>query len=274
MHYYKFNIGDYASHTRHLSLMEDLAYRRLLDVAYTSEKPLSKDSHALARLIGMRDYQSEVEDVLREFFEEVEEGWIHGRVLKEIEEAGGRSDKAKVAAKARWECKRNADAMQSHSLGGATSIDENASSIKNDATQDPLHTTQDPRPKTQDQLPTTEKSKSLARATRLTAEWMLPKSYGEWALHEKPLWTADDVRKVADIFRDHWCAASGKGAAKLDWFATWRNWIRKEPDAPRRGSGAFLTPQQQRDQNNAKSSAEFVSGGGSTILDGIAREIL
>ena len=141
MHYYKFNIGDYASHTRHLSLMEDLAYRRLLDVAYTSEKPLSKDTHALSRLIGMREYQSEIEDVLKEFFEEVEEGWIHGRVLKEIEEASGRSDKAKVAAKARWESKRNADAMQVQCSSDATSIENNASSIKNDATHYPLHKT-------------------------------------------------------------------------------------------------------------------------------------
>lgn len=146
MHYYKFNIGDYASHTRHLSLMEDLAYRRLLDLAYTSEKPLSKDTHSLARLIGMRDYQSEIEDVLKEFFEEVEEGWIHGRVLKEIEESGGRSDKAKIAARARWENKRNANSMQSHCSVDATSINKDAPSIKNDATQDPLPITQDPLP--------------------------------------------------------------------------------------------------------------------------------
>ncbi|NDH69342.1 MAG: DUF1376 domain-containing protein, partial [Gammaproteobacteria bacterium] len=31
MHYYQFHIGDYKSHTHHLSLLEDLAYRRLLD---------------------------------------------------------------------------------------------------------------------------------------------------------------------------------------------------------------------------------------------------
>lgn len=150
MHYYKFNIGDYASHTRHLSLMEDLAYRRLLDVAYTSEKPLSKDTHALSRLIGMREYQSEVEDILREFFDEVEEGWIHGRVLKEIDEASGRSDKAKTAAVTRWERKRNADAMQAQCLIDAPSIENNAPSIKNDATQDPLHTTHYPLPITKE----------------------------------------------------------------------------------------------------------------------------
>lgn len=141
MHYYKFNIGDYASHTRHLSLMEDLAYRRLLDAAYTSEKPLTKDTHVLARLIGMRDQQPEVEDVLKEFFEEVEEGWIHGRVLKEIDEASGRTGKAKEAANARWERKRNADAMRMQCKTDATSNKENASSIEIDATHNPLPNT-------------------------------------------------------------------------------------------------------------------------------------
>jgi len=143
MHYYKFNIGDYASHTRHLSLMEDLAYRRLLDIAYSSEVPLTKDIHSLARLIGMRDYQSEITDVLNEFFDEVEEGWIHGRVLKEIEEAAGRSDKAKIAAKSRWERKRNAEAMRMQCSEDASSINKNASSTESDATQDPLPITQD-----------------------------------------------------------------------------------------------------------------------------------
>ena len=39
MHFYSFNIGDYASHTRHLTPMEDLAYRRLLDIYYLHEQP-------------------------------------------------------------------------------------------------------------------------------------------------------------------------------------------------------------------------------------------
>lgn len=143
MHYYKFNIGDYASHTRHLSLMEDLAYRRLLDLAYSSEKPLTKDVHAMSRLIGMRDYQSEIKDVLEEFFDEVEDGWIHGRVLQEIEYADGRVSKAKMAAKARWDKMKDAKAMLKQCSSDATSIKNDAPSTKNDATHYPLPITQD-----------------------------------------------------------------------------------------------------------------------------------
>ena len=66
MHYYSFNIGDYASHTRHLSLMEDLAYRRLLDFYYLHESPIK--THDVARQINMRDYEQDVLTVLNEFF--------------------------------------------------------------------------------------------------------------------------------------------------------------------------------------------------------------
>jgi len=29
-------------------------------------------------------------------------------------------------------------------------------------------------------------------------------------------------------FRDYWIAKAGKDGVKLDWLATWRNWIRNE----------------------------------------------
>jgi hypothetical protein len=33
---------------------------------------------------------------------------------------------------------------------------------------------------------------------------------------------------VADSFRDFWIAKAGTGGVKLDWQATWRNWIRSQ----------------------------------------------
>ncbi len=69
------------------------------------------------------------------------------------------------------------------------------------------------------------------RGTRLAAkaeDWRLPKAWGDWALGEYQHWTPAVVRRVADRFRDHWCAKSGKDATKLDWLATWRNWCSSE----------------------------------------------
>jgi uncharacterized protein YdaU (DUF1376 family) len=49
--WYKFHVGDYITSTLHLSDAEDLAYRRLLDVYYLSEKPLPLEIEAVARHI-------------------------------------------------------------------------------------------------------------------------------------------------------------------------------------------------------------------------------
>lgn len=82
MHYYQFHIGDYKSHTHHLSLMEDLAYRRLLDHYYLHQLPIKQ--REIARQIGMRDHEQEVLTVLEEFFVSTEDGYINPRADKEI----------------------------------------------------------------------------------------------------------------------------------------------------------------------------------------------
>jgi len=79
-------------------------------------------------------------------------------------------------------------------------------------------------------------TKSLVRAARLPADWVLPKDWGEWALTEKPNWNADDVRKIAFMFKNHWLSTT-KNAAKLDWYMTWQNWIMKEPDIVHKENG-------------------------------------
>lgn len=69
------------------------------------------------------------------------------------------------------------------------------------------------------------------KGTRLDPEWKLPKSWGEWALARYPHWTAEHVRDtVAVLFRNHWCAKTGRDATKLDWKGTWENWCIKQEE--------------------------------------------
>ena len=82
MHYYQFHIGDYKSHTHHLSLMEDLAFRRLLDHYYLHQAPIKQ--REIARQIGMRDFEQDVLTVLEEFFVATDYGYINPRADKEI----------------------------------------------------------------------------------------------------------------------------------------------------------------------------------------------
>lgn len=108
MHYYQFNIGDYASHTRHLDLLEDLAYRRILDLYYLHERPLSGDASFVAKQIGMRDDAATVRDVLNEFFEHTPDGYVNARADKEIAHYHSKIEQASRAGKASAERRLNA----------------------------------------------------------------------------------------------------------------------------------------------------------------------
>ena len=109
MHFYSFNIGDYISHTKHLSDMEDLAYRRLLDLYYLHERTLNEDVSLVARKINMKDNVPEVRVVLKEFFKlEVGKGWINPRADEEIQKYQGKIQSAIRAGKASALARSNA----------------------------------------------------------------------------------------------------------------------------------------------------------------------
>lgn len=96
MHYYAFNIGDYTSHTAHLSPSEDIAYRRLLDLYYQTESPISNDIKAVCRQIRMRDHEADVAIVLSEFFRLDGESWVSSRCDREIADYHSKADKARA----------------------------------------------------------------------------------------------------------------------------------------------------------------------------------
>ena len=107
MHYFQFNIGDYASHTQRLSLLEDLAYRRLLDEYYLHERPLNSGLTSVARQIGMRDHEDEVQFVLESFFQLTDNGWINKRADQEIAHYKGKIEQASKAGRASAERRSN-----------------------------------------------------------------------------------------------------------------------------------------------------------------------
>jgi uncharacterized protein YdaU (DUF1376 family) len=80
--WYKFHLGDYITHTTHLSDAEDLAYRRLLDLYYMSEQPIPLNTELVARKIRL-DLDI-TESVLGEFFEKTENGYFNHRCHAEV----------------------------------------------------------------------------------------------------------------------------------------------------------------------------------------------
>ena len=65
------------------------------------------------------------------------------------------------------------------------------------------------------------------KATRLPADWRLPDEWRQWAQDAHGVESQRAVR-MSLAFRDYWVAKPGRGGVKLDWQATWRNWVRRE----------------------------------------------
>jgi uncharacterized protein YdaU (DUF1376 family) len=98
MNYYPFHIGDYISHTSHLSDEEDLAYRRMIDLYYQSEQPFT-DVHFVARRI--KSTPEIVTDLLSDFFVKTEDGWRNKRADEEIDKYHAKAESARNANKAK-----------------------------------------------------------------------------------------------------------------------------------------------------------------------------
>ena len=203
MHFYQFHIGDYKSHTHHLSLIEDLAFRRLLDHYYLHEAPIKQRD--IARQIGMKDNEQEVLTVLNEFFISTDQGFINPRADEEIAKYRKFSEDGKKGAAKRWHKGTNGEA---NSPPIATPIATN--------NQEPItnnHSIDEP--------PTKQRTKG----SRLSTDFELPDSWTEFCQTERP---DLNPQKVFDSFKDYWVSKAGAAGVKLDWQATWRNWVRNQ----------------------------------------------
>jgi uncharacterized protein YdaU (DUF1376 family) len=194
MHYYQFHIGDYKSHTHHLSLMEDLAYRRLLDFYFLHEQPIKHRD--IARQIGMREHEEDVMTVLNEFFISTADGFVSPRADKEIKQYKEFSEAGKRGAAKRWSTPPNGEAI---SPPNATPI------------------------ATINHKPLTNNQEKKTLGKRLASDFCLTKEWEEFCQTERP--ELSPV-KTFDQFKDYWVSQAGQKGVKLDWFATWRNWVR------------------------------------------------
>ena len=176
--------------------MEDLAYRRLLDFYFLHEQPIKHRD--IARQIGMREHEEDVMTVLNEFFISTEDGFVSPRADKEIKQYKEFAEAGKRGAAKRWGTPPNGEAI---SPPNATPI-----------------ATNNHKPITNNHI-----KEKQQRGSRLTQDWVLTNPMDQWAKQERP---DLDVNQVAEQFKDYWISQPGQKGVKLDWDATWRNWIR------------------------------------------------
>jgi uncharacterized protein YdaU (DUF1376 family) len=209
VNYYEHHLGDYLRDTAHLTMIEDGAYRRLLDAYYIKRGPLPlalKDVYRLARAITAADRKA-VETVLREFFKETQAGWSHGRCDAEIAKYQGKRDKARDSANARWSVvrphdKTDADALPTHNGHDADAL---PTQCEGNALHSPVTNHQSHRDGKPPRRPAKRAPEDFAPDLDFAREQI-----------------ADlDAEAEAAKFRDFEFKTP-----RSDWPAAWRNWIR------------------------------------------------
>lgn len=70
MYFYNFNVNDFNASTRHLSHVERALYRDLIDMYYSTEKPITTDLVKLERqlIVKSDDEKQALQNVLADFF--------------------------------------------------------------------------------------------------------------------------------------------------------------------------------------------------------------
>lgn len=203
MHYYSFHVSDYIHDTAHLSAYEDLAFRRLLDLYYTSEKPIPNKTHEVARRIRMPNQINAVQTVLEEFFmfDMANDCWFHKRCDETIAAYQAKAERNREVGKLGGRPKSNPDANPQKTQVVS----------KHNPNQEPI---------TNNHKPIDKENK---RGSRLSKDFIFPSDWLVFCKQERP-----DLQPVQTFekFKDYWIAQAGQKGVKLDWFATWRNWVR------------------------------------------------
>ena len=196
MHYFQFEIKEWVSNTAHLTHNEESAYLRLICFYYDSERPFNfGDLPMIFRKCRINDDLGM--SMLNEFFSFDEENnvWVHDRCEKEIAKYHAKSEQASRAGKASAKSRLNARSTDVQPIINQESLIINQSIGK------------------------------AKRGTRLAQDWVLPKEWKAWAMQARPSLNIDET---AESFRDFWHSKAGATAVKLDWQATWRNWVRNQ----------------------------------------------
>lgn len=205
MHYYQHHIGDFIKDTSFLTNEEIGIYLKLIWLYYDSEKPLPNNLFELGMKTATRDNQDVLEGLLGMFFvlDEKNKCWNHTRCDKELEHYKQQLTTASKAGKA--------SALKRAMNKNPTSVEQ---AFNKRSTEIQLTNNQEPLTKNQD------KNK---RGSRLSPDFLFTGDWLVFCKQERP-----DLEPVQTFekFKDYWIAQPGQKGVKLDWEATWRNWVR------------------------------------------------
>lgn len=225
-------VADYVADTAHLTAAQSGAYLHLIMAYWRAGGPLRLTEAGLARTARMTPAEwAEAAPVVLEFFR-LEDGALrHGRIDHELAEAARLYD----ARKRRTEAATAARA--------ARNVTDNVTmNVTSDVTSDVTDnvTCTQPQPQPQPPFPSErdtqgpvlgsggsggKRAERADRGTRLPDDWSPSDEDRAFA---GALGVA--VEREAASFRDYWHSKPGADGRKVNWSATWRNWVRRSSE--------------------------------------------
>jgi uncharacterized protein YdaU (DUF1376 family) len=247
--WYAHYTADYERKTSHLTMLEDGAYRRMLDHYYATGIALPLNADHLYRICRAfsDEERNAIDSVLKQYFVRKRDGYHNNRADEEIAEAEKRiKNKTEagraggIAARGKSGRKRIADVI-------ADELQENTHSQSHTHTQKKK-----------------EETRSLRERSPRKSKTAIPDNFPDddarrraqevWSKKGRPDLAASVLDEI-QAFRDHHLAT---GKTSGDWPASWRTWVKNAPK---------FTPQ-ERANGHARRESPHIQA------DRIARELL
>jgi uncharacterized protein YdaU (DUF1376 family) len=236
--YFNFYPSDFMSGTRGLTAQEVGVYIMLMCLIYEEDGPVENNELRLSTYCGMRipTFRKTLEKLID---------------LGKVYEAGGALSNRRAEA----ELAKRAETLKKNSKAGKAGAKKSQQNQSPEATpvERPINHT-DTETDTVKEREATASPKNT-RGSRLSEDWALPRDWADWAASEG--FATNCINEQADRFRDYWVAKAGSGGMKLDWFATWRNWMRNS------NGNSQQTSKETGNAGNSKSNqrvAAFLAG--------------
>lgn len=214
--YIQLYVADYLADTIHLTTEEHGAYMLLIFNYWQTGKPLP--ANRLASISKLNERWTDVEQTLAEFFElDENDHWYHERIEMDLNKVKSKSIQASKAGKLSAAKRAASKAIDSKDNSNGRSFPVERKSNHTDTDTD---TEADTDTKTEAIKPKPKATKG----SRLSQDF-LP---NEWKLFCNEKRPDLNPESTFDGFKDYWIGVAGAKGVKLDWFATWRNWIRNQ----------------------------------------------
>tara|TARA_B110000503_G_scaffold55544_1_gene89190 strand:- start:511 stop:1272 length:762 start_codon:yes stop_codon:yes gene_type:complete len=218
----------YIADTQHLTNEEHGVYLRLLMFAWRSDScSLPDNDKRLALMVGVTDKKwRTLKPNVMVFWDLEGDTYTQKKLTNTRRAVAKKSEDNRVRAERRW----NGNSLISNNTGDAVAY---AGAMPN-----PMPNASYPKPKLLREKVTTNVVTKNSRGTRWTSEDEVPPDWIMWA--EDQDFDQALIMREAAKFPDYWAGISGAKGVKLDWSATWRNWIRTASQRTQQKPGAVI----------------------------------